>query len=184
MSPERICSACGKQAAPDQAICECGAVLPPATGAVSSSAQLRVQAETIHERLLTSRLQHARKALQVARFNQSRDPTDTQRSRQTEEAQRAVAALEVQLAAQSLRVQEARRAALERPVVKEPAPEQPPPTAPSPEPTHAFRANQVHRAEEISAKQPAKTREPAPFISREEIVALRRNPARPARGDK
>jgi hypothetical protein len=148
------------------------------------------QAETLYQSYLAARLERARKVLKLAQFDLSQRPNHLARMQQVREAQSAVTRLEAQLNEQTQRAYEAKQAAEEqsrrvadRDVATAADTSSDPVPAVSKEATPEFRAEQAKRAEQASTPAADGTREPAPFITREEFEVLRR-PSRPdARGE-
>jgi hypothetical protein len=135
-----------------------------------------VQAEVLYENYLATRLQQARRMLDLARLDQSRDPYNTALRERVSETRRVIAQLDVQLSAQTQKVREAKHAAREAgQAAATPARTEESSAANfSAQAPEVFRAMQTERAEQIAAPVKKRGRRPREFISREEINALRR----------
>lgn len=172
---DKICPTCGTRVPVTKERCLCGATLAPAAEPPPSSAEVLVQAEILYENYLSTRLQQARKMLDLTRLDQGRDPYNSALRERVSETRRVIAQLEVQLSAQTQKVREAKHAAHEatKPAAA-PAHGAESPAGPiSAQAPDTFRAIQTQRAEQIAAPVKKLGGRPREFISREEINALR-----------
>ena len=101
-----ICPRCSAPLQPTQTICACGETNhPEGTG----DGALLVQAETLYESYLETRVRSAERALQAARIELSRRPTSASRSTRVYELTRELKTAEAKLSEQRLRTDAVRR---------------------------------------------------------------------------
>lgn len=101
-----VCPRCSAPLQPTQTICACGEnIHPEGTG----DGALLVQAETLYESYLETRVRGAERALQAARIELSRRPTSASLSTRVYELVRELKTAEVKLSEQRLRTDAARR---------------------------------------------------------------------------
>jgi hypothetical protein len=196
---DKTCPQCAARNAAEALSCGCGYLFSAA--AAPDSAGLVAQAEALYEYYLSTRLARAVKAAKAARMELLRDPQSAAKINALAQSEDEVRLLQAQLALQAARAAQAQHStrAAEAPATHDgsgsPAPsaafsnrqaaraetitdgartsETPPPAN---APTAAFALAQSQRAERVAREQqPARSVEPSPrpFISDEEIAALR-----------
>jgi hypothetical protein len=105
---DRTCPQCGALNAPDTVRCGCGYLCAAATPA---GGDLVAQAEALYEYYLSTRLARAVKVAKVARMDLVRDPENPARANALKQAEDEVFVLQAQLASQAARAAQAQRGA-------------------------------------------------------------------------
>ncbi|KPK68037.1 MAG: hypothetical protein AMJ84_11840 [Acidithiobacillales bacterium SM23_46] len=126
-----VCSRCSAALVPGQDICSCGQVI---TARDTPDNALLVQAETLYESYLQTRVRSAERALQAARIQLARRPTSASLSARVYECTRELKTAEAKLVDQRLRTDAVRRDSSET-------------VAPSAGPSEAFRSTQSVKAD-------------------------------------
>lgn len=121
------CPHCSAALLPGQTVCACGQV-------ISGDDALLVQAESLYESYLETRVRGAERALQAARIELARRPTSASRSARVYELTRELTTAQAKLAEQRLRTDTVRRNASDSSV-------------PSAAPPDAFRNTQSVKAD-------------------------------------
>jgi hypothetical protein len=198
---ERNCPQCGALNASDAVRCACGFLF---AAAIPDGGGLVAQAEALYEYYLSTRLARAVKATKTARMELLRDPENPARANALKQAEDEVRMLQAQLALQAVRAAQAQRGATAADPATAPstAAGTPAPTPAFSElqaaravaitegarpneamhslgdtSTTEFAVTQNPRAERVTREQ-LQTRalesNPRPFISDDELAALRR----------
>jgi len=108
-APTSVCPRCATTLLPGQSICSCGQAI---SSSGASGDALLVQAETLFESYLLTRVRSAERALQAARVDLARRPTSANLSARVYELTRELKTAETRLSDQRLRTDSARQRAI------------------------------------------------------------------------